>query len=325
VGEVLVRLVTHITGSSASAPGAEHPGALVADGERDRLLDLAPVLGEGVAVADVLADPTLTARARDAVGQVLADAAALAVLPPADEVRLAPPLRPGKILCLGYNYRGHVPDGQDPTANDPEFPDVFVKTPNTLSGPHDVITVPPVADDVDYEGEIAVVIGRRAHRVGVEDAMDHVAGYTLFDDVSDRSWQRRQSQWAMGKCFDGFGQLGPAVVTADEVADFHDLTVEVVRDGVVTVSQSTSTMIFRLPSLVSYLSHAMTLEPGDIVSTGTPQKLPDALAAHRPLAHGDAVTIRVAGLGELTTRFRDPAPADAGVGAHETSTEGVHA
>ncbi len=143
----------------------------------------------------------------------------------------------------------------------PEFPDVFVKTPNTLSGPDDVVALPAVADDVDYEGEIAVVIGRRAHAVSVEDAMDHVAGYTLFDDVSDRSWQRRQSQWALGKCFDGFGQLGPAVVTADEVPDFHDLTVEVVRDDVVTVSQSTSTMVFR-PFLVSYLSQVMTLEPG---------------------------------------------------------------
>jgi 2-keto-4-pentenoate hydratase/2-oxohepta-3-ene-1,7-dioic acid hydratase in catechol pathway len=317
-----VRLVTHVTA------GAERPGALVPDGDRERLLDLSPALGDGVTVTDVLADPALTARARDAVGQAAADTTALAALSWADDARLAPPVRPGKILCLGYNYRGHVPDGQDPTTDDPEFPDVFVKTPNTLSGPHDVITVPPVADDVDYEGEIAVVIGRRAHRVGVEDAMDHVAGYALFDDVSDRSWQRRSSQWTMGKCLDGFGQLGPAVVTADEVADFHDLTVEVERDGVVTVSQSTSTMVFRLPFLVHYLSQVMTLEPGDVISTGTPQKLPEALAAHRPLVHGDAVTIRVAGLGALTTRFAGADPETSGparAGAATPSTEGVHA
>ncbi|MET3976577.1 fumarylacetoacetate hydrolase family protein [Cellulosimicrobium sp. 4261] len=287
-----MRLVTHVH------DGEERPGTLVPHGAGDRLLDLATVLGAGVTVTDVLADAALGARARDAVAG--ADPASL---PSADDVRLAPPVRPGAILCLGYNYRGHVPDGEDPTTNDPEFPDVFVKTPNTLSGPDDVVALPAVADDVDYEGEIAVVIGRRAHAVSVEDAMDHVAGYTLFDDVSDRSWQRRQSQWALGKCFDGFGQLGPAVVTADEVPDFHDLTVEVVRDDVVTVSQSTSTMVFRLPFLVSYLSQVMTLEPGDVVSTGTPQKLPDALATHRPLADGDAVTIRVTGLGALTTRF----------------------
>lgn len=287
-----MRLVTHVH------DGEERPGALVPHCAGDRLLDLATVLGAGVTVTDVLADAALGARARDAVAG--ADPASL---PSADDVRLAPPVRPSAILCLGYNYRGHVPDGEDPTTNDPEFPDVFVKTPNTLSGPDDVVALPAVADDVDYEGEIAVVIGRRAHAVSVEDAMDHVAGYTLFDDVSDRSWQRRQSQWALGKCFDGFGQLGPAVVTADEVPDFHDLTVEVVRDDVVTVSQSTSTMVFRLPFLVSYLSQVMTLEPGDVVSTGTPQKLPDALATHRPLADGDAVTIRVTGLGALTTRF----------------------
>lgn len=287
-----MRLVTHVH------DGEERPGALVPHGAGDRLLDLATALGAGVTVTDVLADAALGARARDAVAG--ADPASL---PSSDDVRLAPPVRPGAILCLGYNYRGHVPDGEDPTTNDPEFPDVFVKTPNTLSGPDDVVALPAVADDVDYEGEIAVVIGRRAHAVSVEDAMDHVAGYTLFDDVSDRSWQRRQSQWALGKCFDGFGQLGPAVVTADEVPDFHDLTVEVVRDDVVTVSQSTSTMVFRLPFLVSYLSQVMTLEPGDVVSTGTPQKLPDALATHRPLADGDAVTIRVTGLGALTTRF----------------------
>lgn len=298
-----MRLVTVV------ADGIERPAALVRDGARDRLLDLAPALvprGTSTSVVptltDVLADPDLMARARDAVEQV----GDLAGLPWAHDVHLAPPVRPGKVLCLGYNYRGHVPDGHDPTADDPQFPDVFVKTPNTLSGPSDVVPLPSVADDVDYEGEIAVVIGRRAHRVGLEDAMDHVAGYALFDDVSDRAWQRRSSQWELGKCFDGFGQLGPAVVTADEVDDFHDLTVEVVRDGAVTVSQSTSTMVFSLPFLVHYLSQVMTLEPGDVISTGTPQKLPAAQDAHRPLAHGDAVTIRVAGLGELTTRFADP-------------------
>ena len=136
--------------------------------------------------------------------------------------------------------------------------------------------------------------------------MDYVAGYALFNDVSDRDWQGRQSQWELGKCFDGFGPLGPTLVTVDEIADPHDLLVEVVRDGEVTVSQSTSTMIFSFAYVVHYLSQVMTLEVGDIISTGTPQKLPHALEAHRPLAHGDAVTVRVGGLGELTTRFTDP-------------------
>ncbi|WP_265521127.1 fumarylacetoacetate hydrolase family protein [Oerskovia flava] len=290
-----MRLVTTLDG---------RPAALVPDGATERLLDLTPVVGQA-ALADVLADPGATARVRAAVAHAHH---APADLPPADGVRLGPPVRPGKILCLGYNYRGHVAAGADPHGDDPAYPDVFVKTPNTLCGPDDAVALPAAADDVDYEGEIAVVIGRRAHRVSVADAMDHVAGYTLFDDVSDRGWQGRSSQWELGKCFDGFGPLGPALVTADEVPDFHDLLVEVERDGVVTVSQSTSTMVFTLPFLVHYLSEVMTLEPGDVISTGTPQKLPEALAAHRPLAHGDAVTIRVV-LGEhplaLTTRFVD--------------------
>jgi 2-keto-4-pentenoate hydratase/2-oxohepta-3-ene-1,7-dioic acid hydratase in catechol pathway len=209
----------------------------------------------------------------------------------------------GKVVCLGYNYRGHVPAGADPTRDDPEFPDVFVKTPNVLLGPDEPVRLPAASADVDYEGEIGVVIGRTCHLVAEAEAMDYVLGYTLFNDVSARDWQNRTSQWALGKCFDGFGPVGPAITPRDRIPDFHDLMVEVERDGVVTVSQSTSTMIFRLPWLIAYLSQVMTLAPGDLISTGTPQKLPAALTAHRPLRPGDAVTIKVAGLGELTTHF----------------------
>lgn len=251
-------------------------------------------------VTAVLSEPAARAAAERAVAVATSSAPAL------PDVRLDAPIRPGKLLCLGYNYRGHVPDGVDPTASDPEFPDVFVKTANTIGGPHDPVIVPSGATDVDYEGEIAVVIGRRAHEVALEDALDHVGGYTILNDVSDRAWQRRQSQWALGKCSDGFAPLGPWVVTADEIADPQDLLVEVVRDGVVTVSQSTSTTIFPVAFVVHHLSQVMTLEPGDIVSTGTPQKLDDAQDSHRPLVAGDAVTVRISGLGALTTTFIDP-------------------
>jgi 2-keto-4-pentenoate hydratase/2-oxohepta-3-ene-1,7-dioic acid hydratase in catechol pathway len=171
--------------------------------------------------------------------------------------------------------------------------------------------IPPGATDVDYEGEVAVVIGRRAQRVSLEDALDHVGGYTILNDESDRAWQRRQSQWALGKCSDGFAPLGPWVVTPDELGDPQDLLVEVVRDGVVTVSQSTSTTIFSVAYVIHHLSQVLTLEPGDVVSTGTPQKLPAAQDAHRPLAPGDAVTVRISGIGELTTRFIAPQEATA--------------
>ena len=245
--------------------------------------------------------PELILAGRPALDAAVARAGATD--PELSSVRLEAPVRPGKILCLGYNYRGHVPDGVDPTADDPAFPDVFVKTPNTLGGPADPVVVPAVADDVDYEGEIAVVIGQQAKDVDEATALAHVAGYTILNDVSDRSWQRRQSQWAMGKCFDGFAPLGPWLVTPDEAGDPQDMLVEVVRDGVVTVSQSTATTIFSVARVVSYLSSVMTLEPGDVISTGTPQKLPDAQASHRPLRPGDTVTVRIERLGELTTTF----------------------
>jgi len=280
-----VRLVTY---AGASGP---RPGAVVGD----RLLDLGDIAGS---VAGLLADAAALGAAQAAV-----DAADASSLPLLDDGALVAPVTPGKILCLGYNYRGHVPDGVDPTANDPEYPDVFVKTSNTLAGPTEPVVIPPGATDVDYEGEVAVVIGRRAQRVALEDALDHVGGYTILNDVSDRAWQRRQSQWALGKCSDGFAPLGPWIVTPDELGDPQDLLVEVVRDGVVTVSQSTSTTIFSVAYVIHHLSQVLTLEPGDIVSTGTPQKLPAAQDAHRPLAPGDAVTVRISGIGELTTTF----------------------
>lgn len=288
-----MRLVTLRT------PAGLRAAAVVDVAGVDRVVELAGT------VTDVLADPGARSAAETAVSAATDAAPALA------DVELDAPVRPGKLLCLGYNYRGHVPDGVDPTASDPEFPDVFVKTPNTIGGPHDPVVVPDAATDVDYEGEIAVVIGRRAHGVALEDALDHVGGYTILNDVSDRAWQRRQSQWALGKCSDGFAPLGPWVVTADDVADPQDLLVEVVRDGAVTVSQSTSTTIFSVAFVVHYLSQIMTLEVGDVISTGTPQKLPEANDSHRPLAAGDAVTVRISGLGTLTTTFIDPLGASA--------------
>lgn len=280
-----MRLVTLADGS--------RPAALATDGDVDRVLDLSGIASSTLAV---LTDDALLDAAREAVSS--ADAA---TVPARDEVRLAAPVVPGKIICIGYNYRGHVSAKSSLDAPDPEFPDVFVKTPNVLRGPDDVVEIPAQSEHVDYEGEIALVIGRTALNVPEEDALSYVAGYTLFDDITARDWQDRTSQWTLGKNFDGFGPLGPAVVTPDEIADPADLVVEVVREGQVTVSQSTSTLIFPFARLIHYVTQAITLEPGDIISTGTPQKLPEAGAAHRPLASGDAVTVRVAGIGELTT------------------------
>lgn len=281
---------------SVDVDGSERPGAVVAGPDGiDRVLDLGAVT-EGATLAQLLADEAGLALARTA-----ADQADPAVLPRLGDVPLAPPVRPGKILCLGYNYQGHAEElpGQEA----PPYPNVFIKTTNTICGPRDRVVMPPAATDVDYEGEIAIVIGRAARGVAEADAMAHVAGYTLFNDVSDRDWQNRTSQWALGKSVDGFGPLGPWVVTTDEAQDLAGRELEVERDGVVTVRSATDAMIYRVAFLVHYLSQVMTLEPGDVISTGTPARLPDAQAVHVPLAHGDTVTVRVTGLGELTTTF----------------------
>lgn len=275
--------------------GVSSPAALVESAEGERLFDLSGVVASTL---ELISDERALASARQA-----AEAADTSRLPLRDGERLLAPITPRVLLCLGYNYRGHVVAGGEGQP-DPDRPDVFVKTANTLIGPDDAVTLPAQSTDVDYEGEIGLVIGRTAHAVPAEDALDYVVGYTLFNDVSARDWQNRTSQWTLGKCFDGFGPLGPAIVTADEVADPADLLVEVIRDGRTTVSQSTSTLIFPFAEIVSYISQSITLQPGDVIATGTPQKLSDALRDHRALADGDSVRIRVGGIGELTTVFR---------------------
>jgi 2-keto-4-pentenoate hydratase/2-oxohepta-3-ene-1,7-dioic acid hydratase in catechol pathway len=296
-----VRLIMSV---GPGLPGVERPGAVVtAPDGTDRVLDLRDVTGCSD-VTRIVADPTALAAARAAVAGTEAGETA-ATLPRLDEVHLAPPVRPRTLLCLGYAYRGHLQDDAPP-----RYPNVFVKTAGTVGGPQDPVRLPHAAHDVDYEGEIAVVIGRTAHEVAEADALAHVAGYTLLNDVSDRGWQHRGDQWALGKSFDGFAPIGPWLVTTDEVPDLRGRSVEVERDGVVTVHASTDALIWSVPFLVAYLSQVMTLEAGDVISTGTPGRTPAAQAVHTPLAHGDAVTVRVTGLGALTTTvvsMEDPA------------------
>lgn len=289
---------------SIDIDGIERPGAVLhgPDGV-DRVLELGVSTGSAT-LAQLLADDAALASARAAI-----DRADPVTLPRLADLRLAPPVRPRTILCLGYNYRGHIEghneglvEGDQGEAA-PPYPNVFIKTANTIGGPHDPVVMPSAATDVDYEGEIAVVIGRTARNVAEADALAHVAGYTLFNDVSDRGWQDRSSQWALGKSVDGFGPLGPWIVTADEVPSLAGRQMEVLLNGVVTVRAGTDAMVYGVAFLVHYLSQIITLLPGDIISTGTPARSVQAQSAHRPLADGDTVTIRVTGLGELTTTF----------------------
>ncbi|MGC5167555.1 fumarylacetoacetate hydrolase family protein [Luteimicrobium sp. DT211] len=292
-----MRIVTFRRASEPSTrPG--RAGVLVDDGAL--VLDLA--LADAALPSDVVGilegGPAALDRARAAA----AEPDPRALVPRGEVVLDAPVPRPGKVLGIGYNYLGH--DGtRGSGAAPPARPDVFVKTANTVVGPDVPVVLPRESDQIDYEGELAVVIGTRARRVSPERALEHVAGYSMLDDVSARDWQHRGSQWALGKSFDGFAPFGPALVTADEVPDPQALDLEVAVNGEVTARSSTARMIHPVAALVAYVSEVMTLEPGDVIATGTPQKLPEAEVARRWLAPGDRVDITIGGLGTLGTTF----------------------
>jgi 2-keto-4-pentenoate hydratase/2-oxohepta-3-ene-1,7-dioic acid hydratase in catechol pathway len=214
-----------------------------------------------------------------------------------DAVRLGAPIpRPGKIICIGLNYRDHAAESNQPV---PEYPTVFAKYSSCVIGPGEPIVIPRVTSQVDYEGELAVVIGRRARDVAEADALSYVAGYAPFNDVSARDYQSRTSQWTIGKTFDTFGPLGPALVTADEVADPHALGLRVTIGDDVLQSSNTRHLIFTIPQLVAYLSAVMTLEPGDVIATGTPAGVGAARKPARWLQPGEVVRVEIDGLGAL--------------------------
>lgn len=250
--------------------------------------DIFLLLGAGVSVLGL---------AREA----LAEANSQAFIPVSDVTLLAPVPRPGKILCIGHNYKGHLGIGKTEL---PEYPNMFCKTANTIIAHQQAILVPRVTTQVDYEAELAVIIGKRGHDIPEAKAMEYVAGYSIFNDVSARDVQKRTSQWFLGKSFDTFGPLGPALVTTDEIPDPHCLDLELTVNGVPKQRTNTSDLIFSVPFLVSYLSQVMTLDPGDIIATGTPAKLPEAAQAQRFLEPGDIVSITIENLGTLTNPVR---------------------
>lgn len=216
----------------------------------------------------------------------------------------APPIPdPGKVLCLGRNYRAHA-DEQGVAA--PETPLLFPKVNTALVGHGAPIALPDpeIEDRVDYEAELAVVIGRRARRVGEAEAMACVAGYTIVNDVTGRRTQRAEPQWLRAKGFDGFGPCGPWIVTAAGIPDPHALRIECRVNGELRQSSHTGLMIFRIPFLISYLSRTMTLEPGDIISTGTPGGVGEARQPPVFLNAGDVVSCTIEGIGTLTNPVR---------------------
>lgn len=217
-----------------------------------------------------------------------------AVLPRALVPLLAPIPRPRNIYCVGYNYRGHTGDQIDPA-----YPDVFAKLGDPIIGPEDAIVLPQASQQVDYEAELGVVIGRPGRDLTQAEALEHIAGYTVFNDVSARDWQVRSGQLTLAKSFDTFAPVGPHLVTPDEVGRLDDLIISVHHNDQLTVQASTADMVFPVPLLVSYISQVTELEPGDIIATGTPRKLDAALENQRWLAAGDSLVVSIDRVGTL--------------------------
>lgn len=208
---------------------------------------------------------------------------------------------PSKVICIGLNYRDHAEETNHAI---PETPTAFAKYPNTLIGSGDTIRIPSITSQVDYEAELAIVIGRRAKHVSAKNFLDYVAGYTVFNDVSGRDVQMRTSQWTLGKSFDTFGPLGPALVTKDEIPDPQVLGIRLRAGGELLQESNTANMIFGVAELVAHLSSVMTLEFGDVIATGTPGGVGFTRKPPRFLRHGETVRVEIDGLGVLENPVR---------------------
>jgi len=213
-----------------------------------------------------------------------------------DAIEFLPAIYPSKILAIGRNYADHAAEGG---AELPKAPLLFNKLPNALSAHNAPIVLPTISAQVDYEAELAVIIGRRAKQVSEADALDYVFGYSLINDVSARDLQYGDKQWTRGKSLDTFAPLGPCITTRDEIADVQSLKIEGVLNGRVMQASNTSKMIFSVAYLVSYLSQGITLEPGDVIASGTP----DGVGIFRKppvlLAPGDVFEVKIEKLGTL--------------------------
>ena len=228
--------------------------------------------------------------------------------PPADEIvplakaRLLAPLpRPPKIICVGLNYRDHALECK---AEIPKVPTIFSKYTTSIIGHGEAIVLPKHSKEPDYEAEFAVVIGKGGRYISKDRWREHVFGYTNLNDVSARDFQMATSQWMIGKTFDTFAPMGPAIVTADEIPDPQALDIQMIINGEVLQSSNTSQMVFRIADLIEHISSVFTLEPGDVISTGTPAGVGEAKTPPRWLRPGDHVVVRISGIPELHNEVR---------------------
>ena len=242
-------------------------------------------------------------KAREVSEKIVEDDNALAeannrgwLTPSQDAYWFAPVPRPGKLICIGLNYSDHAAESNMAI---PKQPVVFSKFSTAVIAPGEPIVLPATSEQVDYEAELAVVIGRRAKNVSAELALDHVLGYTCFNDVSARYFQFADGQWQRGKSCDTFAPMGPTIVTADEVADPHHLSIKLILNGQAMQDSNTDRFIFGIPELIEFLSQTITLEPGDVIATGTP---PGVGFARKPpvfLKPGDKMAVVIEKVGTL--------------------------
>lgn len=266
----------------------------VASTDGVRGFDVRSVIAEG-------ADP-MTIEGMDLIKAALAEGAADIDL---TTVRIGSPIaRPGKVVCVGLNYRQHAAEAQMPI---PDEPILFMKTPYTVQGPNDTVIIPPGSGKTDYEVELAVVIGRRAeYLASPAESREHILGYAISDDVSERHFQlERGGQWDKGKNCDTFNPLGPWIATADEIPDPQALDLRLSVNGEVRQNSSTADMIFDVDHLVWYISQFMTLLPGDVINTGTPQGVGSGFTPGKFLSAGDVVDVEISGLGAQRHAFAD--------------------
>jgi acylpyruvate hydrolase len=223
---------------------------------------------------------------------------------PLEEVRLLPPVPdPQKIVCLGLNYRSHA---EEAGLEAPETPTFFAKYANALAPPGAEVALPAYSEKVDYEAEVAFVIGRRCKDVGESDALGVIAGYTLLNDLSARDYQFKTPQWQPGKIFDGAAPCGPALVTPDEAGPPDAIEISLTLNGEEMQRSTTADLIHSIPAVVAYLSMLMTLEPGDVVSTGTPAGVGSVRQPRVWLKAGDEIRVESPQLGRLDTRIAAP-------------------
>lgn len=219
-----------------------------------------------------------------------------------DAVRLGPPVTdPAKVLCIGLNYNDHVAETGRAL---PAHPDIFAKFASSLIGPYDEISCSKITENLDFEGELAIVIGKECRSVTAEAALDFVAGVTVLNDITARDLQYRGTQWLAGKAVDGSTPVGPSLVTLDEIADIQNLDIRTRVNGEQVQSSNTHLMIFPVRQLVSYISHFLSLSPGDIITTGTPQGIGAKRQPPMWLKPGDRVEVELENVGVLRNVVR---------------------